>query len=89
LTGGFVSPPTIFAVNRTILVFRAKDRGDIPITNSRIFRMDVFKAYRYVKSFDVRLEGYPASVDFAGRPYTRGIPPNPFIYVYALRPLID
>ncbi len=89
LITGSVARPMIFETNGLILVFQAKDRGRAGSGDPRIFRVDVFKAYRFAESFDLVLDGYPAYVDSEGRLFTAGNYRNPFINAYALWPLLD
>jgi len=89
LITGSIARPMIFETNGLILVFHAKDGGNVGSGNPRIFRVDVFKAYRFAKSFDLALEGYPGYVDTEGRLFTIGSHLNPFVNAYAIWPLLN
>ena len=89
IIGGSVAPPRIFGTSGLILVFQARDRGNVGTGYSRIFRVDVFKSYRLAKSFDLSMEGYPNHVDSEGRLFSTGSYRSPFINAYSLLPLLD
>ncbi|MCX6563451.1 MAG: hypothetical protein NTU60_07585 [Candidatus Aminicenantes bacterium] len=87
LIGGSIAAPVILERDGLILVFQANDRGATPSDVQRIFRVDVFKDYKYFKSFDLELEGYPNYLGPKGHLFTIGSTRKPFVNEYVLKSL--
>jgi len=84
---GYIAPPVILRKNDVILVFQVtnRDAADSGDPDLRSFRVDVFKKYEFLKSFNISLEGSPKALSPDGHLFTVGSLDHPFVNEYVLK----
>jgi hypothetical protein len=87
LSSGHINPPVLLEQGGLILVFQLHEESKNSATNMLSFKVDVFNASGFLRSYDVTLEGYPNFLAPGGRLFTIGHSERPFINEYVLKGL--